>query len=490
MGEKARLVARGAARVLPWLVLAAGAGIRVAQYLNGRSLWLDEVSVAVNIVRRSPAGLFEPLKNAVAPPLFAVLVKVFVLLFGPVELALRAVPLLASLASLLLLWKLAERLLPRGFAALALAFLAFAYPHVFYAQELKQYSTDVAMALLLVVVLAAPAPSFSWRRSVGWGLLGAIAPWLSFPSVFVLGGAGLMLAVSWIRKPDRKALAGLAVTAALWAAGLAGFYAVVVRRLPRLGNLQGYWNEAFLPWPVGAGELTRLWDALCGSAVYFGFAYSTLYLVLLLATVGTAALWRDRPRPARMMLFTALLAYLASALRRYPLDERLALYLSPFLYLAVGAGAAVLCRGRRAALGAALSVALLAPFLALNGPLWREPIRREEIKPLLSILERRLEPDDYIALYYKARQPFYFYWTRYKLGSPERVIPGPDREKALDLPPDKLAGRRVWVLISHVPEDQEYRVFREMPEGMDRLESYREYGASLHLYRFPEMPAP
>lgn len=476
---------------LPGVVLAVGAVLRFAQYLHNRSLWLDEVSLAMNIVKRGFVGLFEPLRNAVAPPLFAVIVKAFILVLGPTELALRLLPLLASLAGLGLFWKLAKETLPRGFAVLALAFMAFSSRHVFYAQELKQYSADVAVTLLLVLAMTGPArPGFSWRACIGWGLLGAAAPWLSFSSVFVMGGLGLALFWSWLRRPDRRVLAGLAVTAFFWLASLAAFYAVVIRRLPRLGNLQAYWGDAFLPWPDGLESLAVLRDTFYDAVLYFGFTGFALHFLVLLAALGVVSLWQGRPPLARAAILTVLLAYLASALRSYPLSGRLALYLSPYLYLAVAAGAERLCRGRRGLLTLAVIGLLAGPFLAVNAPLALEPIRREELKPLLAILEKRLEPDDCIAVYYKARRAFDFYWGRYKLGPPERVLPGTDREEPFYLPPGRVSGRRVWLVISHVPEEEEHRIHRGLPAGAERLESHWEYGASLHLYRFPETPAP
>ncbi|MBU1695209.1 MAG: hypothetical protein KKC51_14775 [Verrucomicrobia bacterium] len=475
--------------LLPYLVLAAGAGLRIAQYLNNRSLWVDEVSLAINIVRRDFAGLFEPLKSAVAPPLFLVVVKAITLVLGPWELGLRLLPLIGSLAGLVLLWKVAGDLLPRGFAVVALAFMAFSYRHVYFCQEVKPYGLDSAAALLLLWMIILPGSRpLTWRRAVGWGLLGAATAWLSFASVFVLGGTGLALAWAWWRQPQRRVLPKLAVTAACWAIGAFALYHLSFRSCPRprQAALEAYWSGSFLPWPTNLTHLADIRSAFIELVGYYGFTPLSILLVLLLGALGAGVLWKSRPLIGQAMVLTFLLSYLGSALHLYPLEGRLTLHLMPFLYLLVAAGAEFLCRHRHPALAVTVLVLLLAPFLAANVPALTQPIQREEIKPLLALLEKRLEPGDLIAVHYKSRKAFYYYWSRYKLGDPARVLPGTDGDKPLDVSLEEIAGRRVWLLITHAPGDDEAKILRKLPPGTKWIETHREPGASLRLFQFPE----
>ena len=83
------------------LLLLTGMLLRIRQYLTGRSLWVDEAMLALNIVERDFAGMFKPLDYDQGAPLgFLLVEKVFNLLLGKHELALRLFPLLAGLASL------------------------------------------------------------------------------------------------------------------------------------------------------------------------------------------------------------------------------------------------------------------------------------------------------------------------------------------------------------------------------------------------------
>src|SRR5512135_269137 len=94
---KARTVNRVARdRLFVAGALTAGVLFRVIPYAERPSLSLDEARVALNIAGRSFMGLLRPLDyDQAAPPLFLWAEKIAVLLGGPNEYALRALPLLA-----------------------------------------------------------------------------------------------------------------------------------------------------------------------------------------------------------------------------------------------------------------------------------------------------------------------------------------------------------------------------------------------------------
>src|SRR5215469_7867911 len=96
-------------------IMAAGAAIRLWQYLGNPALWLDEMAVANNLMTRSVVGLLSaPLADGqVAPPGFLILSRAAVVAFGSSEYALRLVPLICSLATLPLFMCLARRVLSR-----------------------------------------------------------------------------------------------------------------------------------------------------------------------------------------------------------------------------------------------------------------------------------------------------------------------------------------------------------------------------------------
>ncbi|HSQ40145.1 MAG TPA: glycosyltransferase family 39 protein, partial [Anaerolineales bacterium] len=147
MNRLARLASRD------WIGLAlvlAGFILRLRQYLVNRSLWLDEAMLANNILGRDFAGLFRQLDNDQGAPIgFLLLQKTITLALGDSEFALRILPFLAGCLALVLMFLLARKVASPFAGSLALALFVFSPALIYYASEVKQYSSDVAIALAI-----------------------------------------------------------------------------------------------------------------------------------------------------------------------------------------------------------------------------------------------------------------------------------------------------------------------------------------------------
>ena len=268
-------------RIVAALVLI-GVALRAVQYFSGGSLWVDEAALALNLASRSFGELFRPLDLAqVAPWGFLLIEKGLLSVFGRSALGLRLLPFVASLGALILFARLARQTLPGRGAAFAVGCFALATGLIDYAGQLKQYSTDVAASLTVLVLafpLARGRPAL--RRVVAAALAGLTACFFSQPVVFVLAGVGLALVILAALRKLQASLAALSVVAAAWALGALfvlssvrrtgshriddnvtglthaprGDCSVVARRLlaerqdHRLGNLSGLFvNSASMP---------------------------------------------------------------------------------------------------------------------------------------------------------------------------------------------------------------------------------------------------
>jgi hypothetical protein len=157
--------------------------LRLTQFLSNRSLSLDEAKLALNIVNRSFAQLCKPLDYGQGAPIgFLMLERSALHLFGSGEYALRLFPFLAGMISLLLFYQLAKQSVPTGAVPIALGLFATSAPLIYYSSEVKQYSGDVPIALLLwsaAIYYATCKINFGTRRCL-W------SPWggcrLVFPS--------------------------------------------------------------------------------------------------------------------------------------------------------------------------------------------------------------------------------------------------------------------------------------------------------------------
>jgi len=152
------------ATALGWGLVALGAALRLRAYLVDRSLWRDEAALTYNLLHRGALGFNKPLDfQQGTPPGFFLLEKAVIAVAGSSEEALRALPLFAGVAVLAVALVLARRHLEPTVGLVALALCAVSPGLTYYSNEVKQYSTDVLLALL-VMLAASSADSVVPRR--------------------------------------------------------------------------------------------------------------------------------------------------------------------------------------------------------------------------------------------------------------------------------------------------------------------------------------
>src|SRR5271167_104254 len=124
-----------------WGILAIGIFLRVAQYSCGRSLWNDEAELALNILQRPFAALFQPLQYHQGAPIGFLLLEKLITLASKSEIALRAIPFAAGIVALFLFYDVARLYLSTEAVPLALGLFSLNRVVVYYSSEVKQYST-------------------------------------------------------------------------------------------------------------------------------------------------------------------------------------------------------------------------------------------------------------------------------------------------------------------------------------------------------------
>src|SRR5580658_1334493 len=147
------------------LLLAA---LALGIYGIDRSLWMDEAWVANSVLAPNLSGMFYyPDWLQTSPPLFLLLTRAAVHLFGVSNVSFRLVPLAFALLGVAGMMETSRRLLAPPFAALACALLAFHPTAIEYSRTCKQYSGELAAstAILLATVLYIERPD---RRRFWW----------------------------------------------------------------------------------------------------------------------------------------------------------------------------------------------------------------------------------------------------------------------------------------------------------------------------------
>jgi len=329
-------------RALLLLVVIGGIVCRVAQYLANPSLWHDEALVALNVMDKSAAQLFGPLDYAqAAPPLFLLAERGLWLATHNPEYALRLVSLLCGIASLPIFAVLCWRLLPGAVTPWTVGFFAFSDKLIWHSAEVKPYSGDVFVAVLLLFIALAVKHGTVAARFTWLSIVAAIALWFSFPAAIIFGGLSLTTLPQLWR---RKGLVVWILCNALVVASFLLLYLLTVRHQhDEYGSyLLRYWADDFpdyahplkIPWWL-ANELYSLSDHPYRS---FGA------IVALLGICGIVNLsLRKEYRILGACVWPILLAIAAAFAHQYPFNgDRLTVYLLPGIFLLCGEGTALL----------------------------------------------------------------------------------------------------------------------------------------------------
>jgi ribonuclease BN (tRNA processing enzyme) len=333
---------------LAWALIAFGAAVRLRLFAAGRAYWSDEAALALNLVNRSLLELLRPLDyHQTAPPLFLWLERVVLLVAGPAEHAMRAIPFIAGVATLVVMWRVGKRLLPDDAALVTLALVAFSPLLIYYSNELKPYSIDALVSASLIAltlrVVDKVGDGSRWRWLALGGALGAL---LSTTAPFTMAGVAVCLVFSprarGTRGVGRSAIM-LFVVWGLTAAVVLLFHRDVMSRGSGTGEfMQRYWGAAFLT-NDPPGFRMRLWTATFGALkTTFIDSASRGHELLLLVLVAALGFWRLIARNG--FAIGALVAVpfvglaVAAVLRLYPFDSRLILFAAPFTALLLAGG--------------------------------------------------------------------------------------------------------------------------------------------------------
>jgi hypothetical protein len=418
---KQRLLQRSTARTVgltPVLsaVIAGGAVFRFVQYLHNRSLRVDEAMLALNLMKRPPSSLVHALDyNQAAPFGFLYAERAAIWLAGASPYALRALPLLSAFIALPAFVLLAKRMLDGAALLFASAWFAAADGLIFYGSDVKQYSGDVAVALLLVVAALRLTERPSTRFAALVGLGGAALVWLSHPSVFVIGGiAGFVLLEAFLRRHLPRGPVACALAA--WI--LSGLFMALTlpdRLIAVRGSPETVQGGAF-PGQAHALSSDAAWLKHLGGQTASGlglptdrpWAFLTVAAAVVVA-VGFAVLARSGPVLTCLLALPLVLAVGASWFHYYPLNERTLLFALPSVIVFAGA-----CISLVASSGPGWAAFLLAGIV-LVAPLTHavrtlvHPDQREEVAPAIRYVVAHWRQSDVLYVHYGASYALAYY---------------------------------------------------------------------------------
>jgi len=477
-----------------WAVIGGGIILRIIQYLYNRSLTEGEAALALNIIQRSYGELLQPLDYVQAAPLgFLMLQKFMTNLFGSHEYALRLFPLIAGIISLFLFFDIAKKTINEKAIPIALILFAAGNHLIYFASEVKQYSSDVTFALLILLfALTILENKYRYKDIFLFGCVGAISFWFSHPALFTFGAGIVVICFAILRSRQWDVLLWLCIAIIVALTSFIINYSIALESLINSKLFAASWHGRFESFPQVLLDaqwlgyvLLRLFKFPVGLSIY------ELFLAVFSFLVGCGLLFYKRARILLLLLLPILFTLIAAELKIYPFEGRLVLFLTPFMVLIIAEGISYM--QKKAALGSPL-VGIVLVFLLLIEPVVLAayhiivPRAPEELRTVMEYTDKHYRDRDVVYLYYASFNAFQFYKDRFRFA--DDYVVGVDARSdwtRYDRDLRQLIGEeRVWIMFSHVATwhgvDEEKLFLSYLERIGTRKDTFNASGASVYLY--------
>ncbi|MBN1453445.1 MAG: glycosyltransferase family 39 protein [Anaerolineales bacterium] len=498
-----RLKLRMPSDVIWWLVVALGIVLRLRQYLLNRSLWEDEASLAVNLVNRNFGELTQLLDYHQAAPIgFLFIEKLSITLLGNHDYILRLFPLFAGILATYLIYRIARASF--GTVGLFAVFVfAISWWLVHYSSELKQYGSDVMVALLLVFLAGKCLEENGQAKDFLWlGIAGTLTIWVSHPSIFILAGIGLVLALAKLTRKDFAPWAWILGLGIGWSASFGIEYLVSLRNIVADEYLIDYWRKAYIPLPPWSD---KGWFV----STYYSFLFLAFHradnvmalVTLALSSIGALTLLIRDWKMALLMFSPFVMVTIASALQRYPLKDRFMLFLIPFVLLLMAEGFRgiywLVARWKPNIAGVFSGILALAVVWQIAPVTYEKAISgaRENIRPVFAYVAENRTQADIVYIFHRTDPVYHYYAPFYGLDTGNIMVGVYDPRKRVALQNfeddvDSLIGNSsVWFIFSEIidcvdceGEDTQAFYLEHLNKFGIILDSFDGSGANAYLY--------
>lgn len=405
-----------AVQVLLVVVILSGVILSTFQFANNRSLWTDEISLALNIINASWSDLLLPLGyHQVAPIGFLYLEKIALLIFGgdaagQNDLALRIIPFLSFLGCIPLIYNLAKKIsCSKIIASLSTAIYAINPTAIYYASEVKQYATDTLVVLIILNLFLYFNPK-SYRSVMLIAIAGATALWMSNVIIIILFTLSIVIISENI--VDRNKGFRWLVPLTAWASSFLIYYYFFIHDHPSSDFMRDYWQDKFLPInPFSAGFWSFIKQNVFIEFVNLMKIESSWLIIGMSSALGLIYLAAQKHyRILSILIFPILIHLVLSSLEMYPFARRLLLFQLPLLIV-------LTCYAFYSLLLAfnnrLVKLAMLVFVIPLSSTLWLDlesiPYEVSYMKPLLHNLNNEISDREFVRSYCKSRAHSRYY---------------------------------------------------------------------------------
>lgn len=182
------------------MIILLGGMLRLKGLLINPSITHDESNLALGLNFNTTLDFFKVTSvNQIAPPFFMAITKLIANILGHSIIAIRILPFIASVLSIILFYPLASKTLKVESTVLwAVFFFAINQSLINSSFKFMPYSFDVFFTIVcLLFFLKLDMEKLTKTKAIIYGILLAMIPWFSFASVFIIIGGFLNLVIKF-----------------------------------------------------------------------------------------------------------------------------------------------------------------------------------------------------------------------------------------------------------------------------------------------------
>jgi len=470
---------------LLYITILIGLSLPIYQYFFNRSLWIDEAALALNIINRDFIELLQPLDyKQVAPIGFLYIEKLMTIFVGKNEFALRLFPLISHMASIILLYIVTMKLSKnRIISLLTLALFSVDFILIRYATEVKQYSSDVLISL--IILYSTISLSFDNRKSIIiYSLVGAISIWFSNASIVILAVSALYI---WYSKIYIEKNYKIMIVFVIWGLSFIIYYYLFILDHPSSQFMKSYWKTAFLPTnPLSHNFYHFLHIKIEAIFRYILRIEGNWIIPWGIFILGIILLIKSKKIKIVYFAIMPIVIHLfLSSLKLYPFETRLLLYISPMLIIFYAKTLYYIYDYLLQKIKIPIYILLIPSIIMMYNIYDKKNFggKIEDIKYAISYIDKNSNINEDIYLYNMAQDSFQFYIDSKLFMLPNKIIRGSIHRGHNDMYDRELLALRgkPWLLFSHVYNDEEhYMINLLISRGAKVLESHHYVGGNLY----------
>ncbi|MAX79894.1 MAG: hypothetical protein CL843_06940 [Crocinitomicaceae bacterium] len=414
--------------IISLVCIVLGISAAFINFLHTRSLWVDEIMLASNIVSRSVEGLFKPLAmHQMAPIGFLLVEKGFSSLLGQHDWTLRLFPFLAFIASIPLLVYLSFALTQnREYSFMCAGMFSITTPLIYYSAEVKQYMSDVLVCILILYTTIRFIQTKSKKRLLIYSITGALVIWFSNTSIILLAAMGTYTLFHC--RNECHSFHKVVLLHIPWLISFIAYYALFIHNHPNRTFMHEFWEQAnaFLPQDIGSTEFyLQFYNKVYALILLFTGTKGVANVFLLALIPAYTVAYRKNKSVFYISLAPLLVQLLLSYLELYPFFKRLVLYLLPIVILLYSYSSYEAAQYLKTKYSKLWQLSLLIPLLVLVPTLLKHvPFEKEEVQKSLKVLNQNILPSDSVYVYYGAQKAMSYYKHKYSNIKEDRLYIG------------------------------------------------------------------